>query len=162
MMGELTPWRFSRSLDALRRDMDELFERFFGNWGREFFPGARLIEGHFLPLESYVDGNTLIVKADLPGMDPKDVEVAVEGNQLTIKGERKATQEAKEDAYLSREVRYGSFARTIALPEGVKADEVHASYRNGVLEISMPAPPSVAVKKVPVEIHGEERKQIAA
>ena len=109
-----------------------------------------------------MDGNTLFVKADLPGIEPHDVEITVEGNRLTIKGERKATQEQKHGDYFHREVRYSTFARTIALPAGVKAEEVQASYRNGVLEVSIPLPAAMAPKKVPVEVQGEERKQLAA
>jgi HSP20 family protein len=162
MMRGVTPWRPFESLSMLRRDMDDLFDRFFGDWEREFTPWFRSTGEYSPPIESYVEGNTFIIKADLPGLDPKDVEVSVEGNQLTIKGERKATQEHKDSDYFHREVRYGSFRRTLALPEGVKADEVKASYHDGVLEVSMPAPSTMATRKVPIEIAGEERKQLAA
>ena len=162
MLGELTPWRPLRSLSLLCRDMDDLFNRFFSDWERDFSPWFRATAESYPPLESYVDGNTLIVKADLPGVDPKEGQVSVEGNQLTIKGERKARQEHQQGDYFQQEVCSGAFARTITLPEGVNADEVKARYHDGVLEISMPAPASVASKKVPLEIAGEERKQIAA
>ena len=161
-MRELVTWSPFRSLGSLRRDMDDLFNRFFSDWERDFSPWFQHTGGDYLPVESYVDGNTLVIKADLPGVDAKDIQVSVEGNQLTIKGERKAKQGHKQGDYFHQEVRYGSFARTMALPEGVKADEMKARYHNGVLEISMPAPASMASKKVPLEIAGEERKQIAA
>ena len=161
-MRELVTWSPFRSLGSLRRDMDDLFNRFFNDWERDFSPWFQHAGGDYLPVESYVDGNTLIVKADLPGVDPKEGQVSVEGNQLTIKGERKARQEHQQGDYFQQEVCYGAFARTITLPEGVNADEVKARYHDGVLEISMPAPASVASKKVPIEIAGEERKQIAA
>ena len=89
------------------------------------------------------------------------MEITVEGNQLTIKGERKATREQTHD-YFHREVRYGTFARSIALPQGVKAEEMQASYRNGVLEVSIPLPASLVPKKIPIEVQGQERKQLAA
>jgi len=142
--------------------MDDLFNRFFNDWERDFSPWFQHAGGDYLPVESYVDGNTLVIKADLPGVDAKDIQVSVEGNQLTIKGERKARQEHKQGAYFHQEVRYSSFARTMALPEGVKADEMKARYHNGVLEISMPAPASMVSKKVPIEVSGEAPKQIAA
>src|SRR5262249_17429422 len=152
-----SPWR---SLSAFRHDMDELMNRFFGDWEREGTPWFSF--GEYPRMESYVEGNTLVVKADLPGIEPHEVEITVEGNWLTIKGERKASQEQNREDYVHREVRYGTFARTIALPEGVKTEEVQASYRNGVLEVSIPLPAAMVPKKVPVEVQGEERKQLAA
>ena len=161
-MRELVTWSPFRSLGSLRRDMDDLFNRFFNDWERDFSPWFQHAGGDYLPVESYVDGNTLVIKADLPGVDAKDIQVSVEGNQLTIKGERKARQEHKQGDYFHQEVRYGSFARTMVLPEGVNADEMKARYHNGVLEISMPAPASMVSKKVPIEVSGEAPKQIAA
>jgi len=150
----MSPWR---GLSAFRRDMDELMNRFFGDWEREGTPWFSF--GEYPRMESYVEGNTLMVKADLPGVEPHEVEITVEGNRLTIKGERKASREQKHEDYLHREVSHGTFARTMALPEGVKAEEVQASYHNGVLEVSIPLPAAVAPKKVPVEVQGEEHKR---
>jgi HSP20 family protein len=142
--------------------MDDLFNRFFGDWERAGTPWAPMSAGYYPRIESYVDGNTLHIKADLPGVEPKDVEIAVEGNLLTLKGERKAQQEMKEDNYLRQEVQYGSFVRTVTLPEGVKADDVHATYHNGVLDVTIPLPDSLVAKKVPIQIESEAPKQIAA
>ncbi|HXG24105.1 MAG TPA: Hsp20/alpha crystallin family protein, partial [Chthonomonadales bacterium] len=114
-------------------------------------------------MESYVDGKTLHLKADLPGVDPKDVELVVEGRQLTLKGERKAEQKAENGNYFHREVRYGRFARTFLLPEGVKAEDIQATYRNGVLEIAVPLPESLIAKQIPVQTVSEEApRQLAA
>jgi HSP20 family protein len=166
MMRELTTWSPFQSLSSFRRDMDELFSRFFGDWERGGAAWAPLSAGYSPQIESYVDGNTLLIRADLPGVEPKDVEITVEGNQLTLKGERKVSQEQKEHQEgahcLHSEVRYGSFVRTFALPEGVKADAVQARYHNGVLEVSIPLPAAMATKKVPIQIQGEGRKQLAA
>jgi HSP20 family protein len=133
--------------------MDDLFERmserFFGPEGRE-----RSVWGTdaLVPaVESHVDKDTLIIKADLPGIDPKEVSISVTGNQLTIEGERKREEKKEEKDYLYREVAYGKFARTMTLPEGVNADQVKASCKNGVLEISMPAPKQLTSKKIQIE-----------
>ena len=99
------------------------------------------------------------MRADLPGIDPKDVEVTVEGNRLTLRGERKAEHEGKEGGYLQREVRYGSFARSFTIPEGVKAEDIQAKYHNGVLELSMPLPAELLPKKVNIEIEGQTNRQ---
>ena len=164
MLGrDLMSWQTPFSaLHTLRREMDELFSRASGDWGRAGAQWAPMSAGYAPQVESYTEGTTLHIKVDLPGIDPKDVEVTVEGNQLTLKGERKAAHEAQEGAY--REVRYGSFVRTFLIPAGVKAEDVQATYRHGVLELAIPLPASMLPKKVQVEIEGQgaERKQIAA
>jgi HSP20 family protein len=168
-MKEVMPWRSFGNLDALRRDMDALFDRVRGDFDRFFTGRAREVASRFRtqdpyapPIESYVDGNTFVIKADLPGMDPKDIELAVEGNQLTLKGERKTVQEQDRSDYFYREVAYGAFQRAIPLPEGVKPDAVQARYHDGVLEITMPAPATLATKRVPIEGAETAPKQIAA
>ena len=111
---------------------------------------------------SYVDGNSICIRADLPGVDPKEVELTVKDNQLTIKGERKAEQEQQNGNRISQEVQYGSFARTFTLPEGVTAEELQARYHNGVLEVTIPLPAAKLPKKVPVQIKSEEHQAIAS
>jgi HSP20 family protein len=168
MLGrELLSWQSPVSfLNSFRHEMDELFNRVFGDWERAGTSWVPLtLSASYVPqIESCVKDNTLYLKADLPGIDPKDVEITVEGNQLTLKGERKAEHEGQEGNYLHREVRYGSFARTFTIPEGVKAEGVHATYRNGVLELSIPLPAEMLPKKVPIEIgnQAEGRKQLTA
>jgi HSP20 family protein len=100
---------------------------------------------------SALNGN-LIVKVDLPGIDPKEVSISVLVNQLTIEGERKREEKKEEKDYFYQEVSYGKFSRTIPLPEGVDADKVKANYKNGVLEITLPAPKQLASKKVQIEV----------
>jgi HSP20 family protein len=99
------------------------------------------------------------VKADLPGIDPKDVEVMVEGNQLTLRGQRKAEHEGSEDGYLHREVQYGSFIRSFTIPEGVQAEDIQAKYHNGVLELAVPLPAEMLPKKVNIVIEGQTNEQ---
>ena len=165
MVGrELTPWQTPFGpLSSLRREMDELFSRFFGD-GEQGSAWMAPSLGYVPQTESWVQDNKLHIKADLPGIDPKDVEVTVEGNRLTLKGERKAEHEEKEGNYMHREVRYGSFVRTFPIPEGVKAEDVQASYRNGVLELTLPLPAEILPKKIAIEVSSEanERKQIDA
>jgi len=144
----------------LQDRMNRLFtESYRGQAGEEDWA----LGGTWAPaVDIYEQENNIVIKAELPGVDPKDVDIRLDNNILTIKGERKARQEHQQGDYFQQEVCSGAFARTITLPEGVNADEVKARYHDGVLEISMPAPASVASKKVPIEIAGEERKQIAA
>lgn len=162
---DLTVWHTPlRHLNAMQHDMNALFSRFFGE-GEQAGDTWRSSHTGYVPrIESSVKENTFHIKADLPGIDPKDIEVTVEGNRLTLRGERKTEQEGQEGRYFHREVRYGSFVRTFTIPEGIKAEEVQASYRNGVLELAVPLPASVLPKKVPVavESHTNGQQQIEA
>ncbi|MGH7905004.1 MAG: Hsp20/alpha crystallin family protein [Candidatus Binataceae bacterium] len=90
--------------------------------------------------------------ATLPGIDPKDVEVTVNDNILTLSGKREQQKEEKGANYPHREVTYGNFERTMSLPPGVKAQDIKASYERGVLELSIPLPKEASPHKVPIEI----------
>jgi HSP20 family protein len=163
MVKELFPWPSSfRSPATFRRDMDELFSPRFGGWERAGMPWRLVPTGYAPQIDSYRDGTTFRIKADLPGVDPQDVELTVKDNQLTLKGERKAEQEQKNGNRLQQEVRYGSFARTFTLPEGVQAEEVQARYHHGVLEVTVQLPAAQLPKKVPVQIEGAERQASAS
>jgi HSP20 family protein len=156
----LTPWQTPFShLNSLQREMNELFSRFFGEGEQAGAAWAPLSAGYAPQIESWMQDHTFHVKADLPGMDPKDVEVTVEGTRLTLRGERKAEQEGKDNGYVHREVRYGSFVRTFTIPEGVKAEDIQATYRNGVLELSVPLPASMLPKKVNIAVESQANGQ---
>ena len=94
-------------------------------------------------------------------MEPKDIDVTVLGNVLTIKGERKSEQEVKKEDYLRREVSYGSFERRIGLPDGFAADKVKAAFKNGVIEVTIPLGKETVAKKVPVEADAEKKVEVA-
>lgn len=104
------------------------------------------------PLESFIEGDKLILRLDLPGIEPKDVEVSTLGNLLTVKGSREEQKEKKGRNFLRRETLYGSFERSLALPQSVKSDAIKATYDRGVLELTMPAPKELATQKVPIQI----------
>jgi HSP20 family protein len=152
-MDALTPWRPLRELETIQRRMDDMFGRltrqFFGRGWQER-PGGDA-EAWTPAIECHIENGNLIVKADLPGIDPKEVTISVLGNQLTIEGERK--QGKKEDKeYFYHELPYGKFSRRLTLPEGIDADKVKTSYQNGVLEITVPAPKQLISKKIPIEV----------
>ena len=142
MLNELVRWNpFEEELSTWHRDIDELFGRFFGR------PGARLTGG-LPPMETYRKEGNYVVRFDLPGIDPKDLDVHVEGDLLTIKAERKAEEKGPE----YREAFYGKFERTVTLPRGVKAEKITARYEHGVLELVVPLPVELAGKKIPIQI----------
>lgn len=145
MANQPRVWSPLHEVDRFKQDFDDLFDRFLGDRRRD--------RGNTGPLiESFVEGDNLVVRADLPGINPKDVEVTASGDQLTIRGKREREQEKKGRDFIHREVLYGSFERTVRLPAGIKAEEVKASYRNGVLEVTAPMHEPAATRKVPIEL----------
>ncbi len=148
-------WDPFEELRSMQREMDRMFDRFFA-------PEAateRTI--HWMPsVESFTKDNKLVFKAELPGVDPKNLEVSVIDRELIIKGERKAEKEAKEENYFYREINYGSFERHFELPEGVKTDELKAKFSNGILEITVPVPAISKARKIEIEAPKEEKKLI--
>lgn len=143
-------WHPFRELDEWHRDLDELFSRAFGSSSLAPFAGT-VFEGKQPAIETFARNGNLVVRMDVPGVDPKDVEINLTGEVLTVKGERKQREEKKEGDVSRTEIAYGSFQRSIRLPGKVDAAAVKASYENGVLEITLPAPKEVEAKKIPVE-----------
>jgi HSP20 family protein len=122
-MADLNKWSPSDVLEPIRRFLD----------GDLAMSSIRV--------EQFLDGNTLVVRAEVPGIDPeKDVDVSVADGMLHIKAEREEKSEQKSKTGYRSEFRYGSFTRTIALPPGAREEDVTASYRDGVLEVRAPAP----------------------
>jgi HSP20 family protein len=94
--------------------------------------------------------DSVLLKAELPGMKPDDIQIEIEDNVLTIRGERKFEEKVEDERYCRVERRYGSFQRSLALPQGVKADEVQASYDDGVLEVRVPKAEEEKPKRITV------------
>jgi HSP20 family protein len=145
MANQPQTWSPFRELDRLRRDFDDVLDRFLGGRIPHQSPGA------VPPLESYVDSGELVIRADLPGIDPKDVEITATGDELTIRGKRKQRREEKSRDFIHREVAYGAFERTVKLPGRVNPDQIKASFNNGVLELSMPLPEQSGTRRVPIQ-----------
>ena len=137
-------------------DVFSRFDRLFEEWARmmPFRPMSfpRWLEaGDLIRVEEYREDGTLVVRADLPGIDPdKDVELTVAGGMLHIEAERREEEKREEKGYLRREVRYGSFSRSLPLPEGVTEADITASYQDGVLEIRIPEPTHEEAKKIAI------------
>jgi HSP20 family protein len=141
-MDEVVPRSFFRSF--WDTDIDDVFE--------SLFEPSELKKFNWAPkVESYRKNGTYVVKADLPGVEAKDIQVTLENGCLTIKGERKVDREVKEKKVERREVFYGSFERCIPVPEGLKTEGVKAKYRDGVLEVTVPAEEKNPLKKIEVE-----------
>ena len=129
-------WDPVRELDSLQSDMNRLFDGFFsgrlGNGGstRRWIPAMDLVE----------TDDHLVLRADLPGMDEDDLEIEVKDGALTISGERKAEHEEKTEGFYRVERAFGSFSRSLSLPDGIDAEKVSANFDRGVLEVKIPKP----------------------
>ena len=137
-MFELTPWkkREQNDLVNLRRGFDDLFDRFLE---RDFWaPGDLLKQDRWFPSVDIKEGKKdVTVKAEIPGVEPKDIDITISGKLLTIKGEKKQEKEEKEENIHRMERSYGFFNRTIELPCEVDSENVDASYKKGVLKIEL-------------------------
>ena len=131
--------------------MDQMFNQFLHY--RSPQEEQTLTEGFIPAVEASLDkdGKHFRCHVVLPGVDPKDVNIQVLGNTLTISGERAHSRETKESDYLHREISYGSFQRLIELPEGLDKDKLAAEYRNGILEISAPISAAALPRKIEVK-----------
>lgn len=152
-----------RELMSWHRDIDELFNSLFSS-----FPYERelremtIMPGRVPAVESFIKDGMLVVRVDLPGVDPKEIEVSMAEDTLIIRGQRKSSEEVKEKDYRYKETYYGRFERSLALPKGVDGDTIKANYRDGVLEVSMPLPVELAGKKIPIVTEEGQTKKIAA
>ena len=146
---QIVPWTRFGELSPLRREMDDVWNRFFGEtrlpriFAREWLPSVDISETK----------DNLVVKAELPGLEARDIDVSVSGDVLTIKGQKKAEEEKKDELYHCRERYAGSFQRSLRLPVGVKGDKIEATFKNGVLNITIPK--AEEAKKKQIEIKTE-------
>lgn len=142
--GELQrrdPYDWSSPFAIMRRFQDE-FDRFFGSPGssRNWMPAPDERLDWAPSVDVFQRGSDLVVRADLPGVSKDDIEVEVNDDSLTIRGERRYEREEERDGVYRSERSYGTFARVVPLPEGAIADSAKASFRDGVLEVVLQAP----------------------
>jgi HSP20 family protein len=128
-------WDPFRDMMALRDKMNRLFEDTFAGRGDE----PSLLQRNWVPsVDIYENEHELVLTAEVPGIDDKDIEIKVEDNTLTIKGERKMENETQEENYHRIERSYGAFFRSFSLPHYVDHDTIKAEHLNGILTITMP------------------------
>ncbi len=131
--------------DRLNRLFNETFARFFDE-------GDLTTRSWAPPVDIYETDNNVVLKAELPGVDPKDVEARVENGQLYLKGQRKFESEVKEENYHRIERAYGSFMRSFPLPGSVDSDKVTAEYKDGVLTLTMPKRTEAKPKTIKINV----------
>ena len=137
-------------LFTFRKSFDDVMERL---WGA--LPAAR-VTADLPPAESYIEDGKFHLKLQTPGLDPKNVTIEVHGDQLHITGEQRQESESKTRRYLTREFSYGAFERWLPLPEGVKPEQIEASYKKGLLEIIAPVSEKSVPRKIEVKTLPEE------
>ena len=147
MPTDLTEWRPFREVSRLHREMDRLWDDYFGSGRR----GLQPLQTEFAPAVDVKEtADQVVVKAEVPGMEAKDINISVTGDVLTIKGEKKSEREEKEENYHLVERSYGSFCRSLTLPAAVDLDKIEAKYDKGVLTVTCPK--KEEVKPKPIEI----------
>ena len=129
-------------------DTSSLFEEFVHD---PFFTTLTRTSDHWSPAVDILekDGN-LILRAEVPGVSEKDIDLKLEGNTLTLKGEKKLDHEEKRDNYHRMESFYGSFTRSFALPDSADRDHIKADYKDGILTVTIPQKPEVRPREIPV------------
>ncbi len=152
----ITPRRPFMGLTGWETDMDRMLEVFFGRRTRPWWPERwfRADEMELRPptVDVFEEKDDIVVKAELPGIEKDKIEVNLTDRTLTIKGEKKKEEDIKKENYYRAERSYGSFLRTLELPNEVRADKVKASFKNGILEVRMPKTEEAKAKEVKVKV----------
>ncbi len=153
-MSTLIRWEPSRELSSLRQRMDGIFSEAMGRgWGGE----EGLATGAWTPpVDVYETPESIVLKADLPDVNKDEVDISVENNTLTIRGDRKREQEIKEKNFYRMERSYGTFARSFSLPPTVEAEKIEAAFSNGVLTLTLPKRQESKPKQIKVKVNGSK------
>ncbi len=147
-MTLLTRWDPFRELTTLQREMNRLFQDFNTTHGEQ-----DLATSTFAPLvDIYEDEHDITLKMEVPGIDQEDLDIRVENNTLTVRGERKFEKDEKEENFHRIERRYGSFLRSFTLPTTVDTGNINADYDNGVLKIRLAKREEAKPKQIKVNI----------
>ncbi len=134
-------WDPFREMTSVQNQFNRLVDQMWGGRQESWLPAVDVFDNK----------DAVVVKAELAGMDPDDIQIEVEDNVLTVKGERRFEETVDEERYYRVERRYGSFQRSLALPQGVKPDDISASYEDGILVITVPKVEEEKPKRIEVK-----------
>ena len=147
-MTMITRWDPFRELNTITDRMNRLFQDTYGTQSRE-----EGLTGNFVPpVDIYEDEHNITVKMEVPGIDQKDIDIRMENNTLTVRGERNFEKDEKEENFHRVERRYGSFYRAFTLPNIVDAEKITADYENGVLKIRLAKKAEAKPKQIKVNV----------
>ncbi|MCI0601583.1 Hsp20/alpha crystallin family protein [bacterium] len=148
-----------RNLMTLQDRMNRLFDEAFPARQRSLGEEQDFFAGEWTPaVDIYEDENAITLKVDIPGIDPNNLDIRVEGNTLHMKGERKHEKETKRENFYRIERAYGSFARSFTLPHNVQADRIDAAYKNGELKIMLPKTEEARPKQIKIKAETQESR----
>lgn len=162
----LIPWRSKEreatkegeagsALSRFHSEVDRLFEHFFDEplWGgSRFGPGLTSWSGWSPSLDVTESENEITVRAEIPGVDPKDIDISISGGTLTISGEKKEQSEERQGNRYRAERRFGSFRRSLGLPQSVDTEKIDAEYDRGVLTIHLAKSEEAVTRRIPVSL----------
>jgi len=146
----LMRWRPTHDLTSMRDEMNRLFDSFFSG-----LPERRkgLLEGEWAPsIDVAETDEEIVVTAELPGVKQEEVDISIADSVLTLKGEKKEEKEVKEKNYHRIERSYGSFQRSISLPTGVEASKAKATYKDGILRVTVPKVEEAKPKQIKIDV----------
>jgi HSP20 family protein len=148
-MSAITLWRPRRELLSLGEPLD----RFFDDWlvGPRALWAMPTLSSVF-PVDVYREDGNLVIKGEVPGVTSDELDISVKDNVLTISGETRAEEEVKEENYIRRERRYGSFSRSLALPVEAEGDKAEAAFEDGVLTVTIPVGEEPQPEAVKIEV----------
>ena len=145
---ELMPWKPFGEPSSIRKEMDNLWNRFLGDT-----PFARRFREEWSPsVDISETKDSFVVKAELPGLEAKDVNVSISGDLLTIKGEKQREEEEKDEHHYCAERYYGSFQRVFQLPTSVQGEKIEAIFDKGVLRITLPKVEEAKKKEIKIKV----------
>ena len=152
-MKSLIRWQPFQELNSLQRQMNRMFDNFFGRSTSLMPFQENLSDWEFgPPVDIYEDDQRLAFKVEVPGIDEKDIKVEVENNVLSVHGERKLERDVKEENFRRMERHYGAFSRSFTLPTTVDPEKIEANYSHGVLAIQMPKRAEAKAKQIKVNV----------
>ena len=146
-MSDIMEWRPFREVSRLRREMDRMWDDYFG-------PGRRALQplAEWAPAVDVSEtGDRIVIKAEVPGIEVKDIDISLSGDVLTIKGEKKSEREETKENYHLVERSCGSFSRSLKLPAAVEVDKIEARYEKGVLTVTCPKKEGVKPKTIEIK-----------
>ena len=146
-MSDIMEWKPFREVSRLRREMDRLWDDYFG-------PGRRALQpmAEWAPAVDVSEtGDRIVIKAEVPGIEVKDIDISLSGDVLTIKGEKKSEREETKENYHLVERSCGSFFRSLKLPAAVEVDKIEAIYEKGVLTVTCPKKEEVKPKTIEIK-----------
>ncbi len=146
-------WDPFRDFLSLQNEVGRVFEKTFGPGGEKGTKGFAWAPA----IDAYETDTDVIVKADVPEVEADDIDITLSEDSLTLKGERKFTEEVDEDNYYRLERRYGTFQRSIPIPGAIKRDNISADYKDGVLTITIPKAEESRPKQVKVRVEREDK-----